>query len=455
MAGGLKSKSRAPVGSYGEVMSLAWPIVVSMLSYTFMSLADTVFVAQLGTTEVAAVGLAATATFTLICFGMGLLNAVKVIASQAWGADKPERAREVGWQGIGVGVLCGLLVMGLIPTAPIVLGLMGGVGGVLDLGIEYFNIRLLAVVPIFVSIAAFGYFQGIGDTKTPMRVQVAANVLNIGLDYLLIFGVGPFPEMGTAGAAVATAIAFGVQGVVGVALFWRATAGDRSFRLAGVGELLRLGLPIGVRYFLDVASWAVFTAFVARMGEAHLAAHTIAIRIVSVSFLPGYGIGEAACVLTGQAVGAKDIDAAHRVARRATIIGLWVMGICGVGFLLFGAELVGLFKPDAKVLQIGTHLLVIAAAFQLADAVAMIKTGALNGVGDTTFVMIASVSCAWAVLVPLGYLLCVHTGWGAAGAWIAITIEVTVLALVYWRRWDGKRPTLRAVRQQLATSTGA
>ena len=454
MAGESKTKSRAPAGTYGEVMTLAWPIVVSMLSYTFMSLADTVFVARLGTTEVAAVGLATTATFTLTCFGLGLLNAVKVVASQATGADRPERAREIGFQGIGVGILVGFLVLGLTPTAPAILGLMGGEGNVLGLAVEYFRIRLLGAIPIFASVAAFGYFQGLGDTKTPMRVQVGANVLNIVLDYFLIFGVGPFPEMGTAGAAVATAISFGVQGVVGVALFWRATAGDRSFRVTGIGELFRLGLPIGVRYFLDVASWAVFTAFVARQGEAHLAAHTIAIRIVSVSFLPGYGIGEAACVLTGQAVGAKDIDAAHRAARRATIIGLWVMGVCGVGFLLFGAQLVGLFNPEPEVLRIGAHLLIIAAAFQLFDAVAMIKTGALNGVGDTTFVMIASVSCAWAVLVPLGYLLCVYTGWGVAGAWIAITVQVMVLSVIYWRRWEGKRPTRRAVTQ-LAASTGA
>jgi len=453
MVGNNKDRSRAPEGSYGEITRVAWPIVVSMLSYTAMSLADTVFVAQIGTTEVAAVGLATTATFTLTCFAAGLLNAVKVVASQAWGAGNGDRSREVGYQGLGVAVLLGIIVLGLAPLAAIILSLMGAEGAVHTMGVDYFRIRIFGAIPIFASLAAFGYFQGLGDTKTPMRVQVGANIINIVLDYLLIFGVGPFPEMGTSGAAVATVIAFGVQGLVGTALFLRATWHGPKLRLEGTRELLRLGLPIGVRYLLDVLSWAVFTAFVARQGEAHLAAHIIAIRIVSVSFLPGHGIGEAACVLTGQAVGAGDMAAAHRVARRSTVIGLWVMGLCGLGFLLFGATIVGLFNPAADVLEVGASLLVIAAAFQLFDAVAMIKTGALNGAGDTTYVMLVSVITSWTILVPLGWALCVATGQGAPGAWLAITAQVVVMAGLYWRRWDARWRTSRPVAKLVGQSS--
>lgn len=447
-------KNRAPSGTYREVIRVAWPIVVGMLSYTTMSLADMLFVAQLGTTEVAAVGLAITAVFTLVTFGMGVLAAVKVVVSQSWGAGRPERAREASFQGLGIAVLLGLVALSLTPIASTIIGWMGGEGPTIALGEEYFRIRLMGALPAFISIAAFGYFQGIGDTQTPMRVQVFANALNIGLDYALIFGVGPFPEMGTAGAALATAIAFGVQGVFALGLFLRAHWTGPRVGLAGVGELFRLGLPIGVRYVLEVASWAVFTAIVARQGEAHLAAHVIAIRIVSVSFLPGHGIGEAACVLTGQAVGAGDVASAHRVARRATVIGLWVMGVCGVAFLLFGATIFGVFKPAPDVLEVGVSLLMVAAAFQLFDAVAMIKTGALNGTGDTTYVMAVSVGTSWAILVPLGYVLCETYGLGAPGAWIAITAQVAVMSVVFWRRWEGLSPVRRAVRRAELAAAG-
>ena len=189
-------------------------------------------------------------------------------------------------------------------------------------------------------------------------------------------------------------------------------------------------------------------------GDCHLAAHVIAIRIVSVSFLPGHGIGEAACVLTGQAVGAGDVASAHRVARRATVIGLWVMGVCGVAFLLFGATIFGVFKPAPDVLEVGVSLLMVAAAFQLFDAVAMIKTGALNGTGDTTYVMAVSVGTSWAILVPLGYVLCETYGLGAPGAWIAITAQVAVMSVVFWRRWEGLSPVRRAVRRAELAAAG-
>jgi MATE family multidrug resistance protein len=440
---------KAPEGSYREVIGIAWPIVVSMLSYTFMGLADTLIVGQLGTTELAAVGLATTATFTLTCFGMGALQAVKIVAAQAHGAGRPERVHQVAYQGLLVAFVIGAAIMALAPLAPLILGAMGATGRTLELAVSFFEIRLPGSVPAFLSLAAFGYFQGLGDTKTPMRISVLANVLNIVLDYLLVFGIGPFPEYGTDGAALATSLAFTVQGVVGVALLLRATGGRARVGLAGTRELVRLGLPIGVRYLLDVASWAVFTGFIARQGEAHLAAHVIAIRIISVSFLPGHGIGEAASILTGQAKGAGDAEAAHRAARRATVVGLVVMGVCGVLFLLFGSALMGLFRPEPAVREVGVSLLTIAAAFQLFDALAMVKTGALNGVGETRFVMVVSVLTAWALLVPMGYAV-LRLGWGAPGAWVAITVHAVALAACYVWRWETRsNPARRASRAAL------
>jgi len=423
-----------------------------MLSYTFMGVADTLMVTRLGTAEVGAVGLATTATFTLTCFGMGLLQAVKVVASQAHGAGRRERAHQVAYQGVLIAVVLGVAVLALRPLAPWILAALGANGDMRSMGVSYFLIRLWGTLPALVSIAAFGYFQGLGDTKTPMRISVSANVLNVVLDYLLIFGVAGFPMLGTDGAAIATAIAFTVQGFVAIGWLLYATRSHWRVGLSGTREMLSLGLPIGVRYLLDVLSWAVFTGFIARQGEVHLAAHVIAIRIISVSFLPGHGIGEAASILTGQAVGARDEDAAHRVARRAMHVGLAVMGFCALVFLLFGAPIIGLFRPSPEVLQVGVSLLLIGAAFQLFDAVAMIKTGALNGAGDTRYVMVASVLTSWLILVPLGYLA-LNVGWGAPGAWVMITLHIVVLAVLYLRRWQGRVPVRRAIRR-LAVEAG-
>jgi MATE family multidrug resistance protein len=420
-----------------------------MLSYTFMGIADTFMVARIGTTEIAAVGLGMTATFTLTCFGLGLLNAVKVVASQAFGAGNPARSREAAYQGMFIAVVTGLVVLGLTPLSGPILALMGARNGVMVMGAEYFQLRLLGVLPMFLSIAAFGYFQGLGDTRTPMRITVVANLVNVGLDVVLIFGLGPFPEMGTTGAAVATAVAFGLQGGAAVLVLVRSGRTldfqRRPFRLKGSRELLRLGLPMGMQWFLEVIGWAAFAGFVARQGEVHLAAHTIAIRVISVSFLVGHGIGEGASILTGQAVGARQEGVARRVARRATYLCLGVMGACGLAFVFFGTQIIGFFRPGPEVLDTAVSLLLIAAAFQLFDAVVVVKTGVLNGAGDTRFVMFVGVAIAWTILVPFGYLLCNGAGYGAPGAWWAILLELLVLAAVLAWRWERRSPLRKAI----------
>ena len=422
-------------GDAADVLRVAWPLVVSMLSYTFMSLADTLMVAQLGTTEVAAVGIGATAYFTVVCFGMGLLGGVKVITAQAHGAGDEARGRAVAWQGALVGVSLGLVMLGLIPLSGPIMDVMAGGGRTGALGGEYFGARLWGVVAHLLSVACFGWFEGRGQTALPMVVRVMANVLNVCLDAVLIFGLGPFPEMGVKGAAVATVFALVAQAIVAFALLWHRTPSERV-SLDGMSELFRIGGPMGVQWALEVQSWALFSSLVARVGDAHLAAHTIVVRICSVSFLPGHAIGEAASILTGQAVGAGDAAAARRATRTATYVAVGLMGAFGLVFLGFGEHLLSVFKPDPEVLDIGVKLMAIAAVFQVFDGLLMTRTGALNGVGDTRFVMAYSVAMAWLQMVPMAWFLCNTLEWGVHGAWLSLTAEIMVLSAIMWRRWS-------------------
>ena len=447
-----KTNERTPTGSYGEVFHVAWPIVLSMLSYTFMGLADTVIVSRLGMVAVAAVGLATTAYFTVTSFGWGLLDAVKVVVSQSWGAGDTARTKQAARQGLAIAFGCALALMALYPMSSIVLGWMGGTGSVLSMGTDYLEIRFFGVIPAFISVAAFGYFQGLGLTKIPMVITIVANVLNVILDIILVFGFGPIPAFGVKGAAIATVIAFGVQGLLAVAVLWRHTGGLRPLERKGCGEIFRHGIPMGLRFALEIGSWGVFTALVARAGEAHLAAHVIAIRIISVSFLPGHGIGQAACILTGQAVGARRPDIAQQVVKKANNIAISTMGLCGVLFLLCGAWLVGLFKPETSVLNLGANLLLIAAAFQVFDAIAMVTMGALNGSGDTKYVMIVGVLTSWLTLVPLGLLFCNGLGWGAPGAWVALLLHIVLVAGIVRKRWLRDAPA--RVVAKLSRATG-
>ena len=421
-------------GSMSEVVHIAWPIVISMLSFTAMGVTDTLLVGWVGTTELAAVGLATTAFFLFNSFFMGTLHGVKVISAQATGAEKPELAVHAGWQGVLLAIPFGMLLIALSAMDDVIFGLMGGPADVRELATVYFGWRVLGSPAWFVVIAAGGYFQGIGDTRTPMKVNVVVNIANVVLDVVLIFGLGPVPAMGVAGAAIATAIACAMGAVVMFAIFVSRVGLHPRPHIGLMVRVLRLGVPIGVRYVLNVAGFTVFTAIIARMGEAALAAHQIAFKIISVSFLPGYGISEAATILTGQYVGAGRPESARASYVNAMKLSASLMGVMGMAFWLFPELLVGVFRDDPEVVRLGSQLLLLAAIFQIFDAVAMTGIGALNGTGDTRFTMLMSIGCSWFVLVPLAYYFGVVANLGAVGAWMGITIEVIVLAgISAWR----------------------
>ncbi len=418
-----------------EVMGLAWPVIVQMLSFNAMLLADAIFVGRLGTGPLAAVGLAGTAFFLLRAFGNGLLGGVRVATSQAVGAEDHDTARRMGFQGLYLALAVGLPVALAGPLGPPLFALMGAEPGLGGLASEYFSVLVWGAPFGCMNMALSAWFQGRGDTKTPMWCSVTANLLNIGLNPLFIFGFGPVPAMGVAGAALATTASRVTNSVLMLYLAGRELKGaNPKPDLALLREVWRLGSPIGTQWLLDVGSYAVFASMLAMVGEAHLAAHVVVVRIICISFLPGYAIGEAAGVLVGQAVGARRPQLARQAWFTATWLATVIMVGCGGLFVAVPDQLLSIFKVEPEVAAIGRQLLYVAAAFQVFDAVATVANGALTGAGDTRFVMFVSVVSAWFVKVPIGWVLAIHFGLGALGAWLGLFGEILFFAaLVLWR----------------------
>jgi multidrug resistance protein, MATE family len=420
----------------GSVLGLAWPIMISMLSRTAMTTADTIFVGHLGTSAVAAIGLASTLSFVYIAFGWGLLGGVNVAVSQATGAGRSvnEHWWQAMWMALGLGVV-GLLVT---PLGPLVLPLLGASDEATALGSAWMSVRMAGAGLVFAQVGLIAWFQGRGDTRTPMVATLITNVLNIALDPMLIFGWGPFPALGIAGAAWATNISL----LVGLGwLLVRSRPGKLvGLRRGVVREVVRLGSPMAMHFALDVLAFTAFVAILARVGEEALAAHVIVVRIVSVSFLPGHAVSEATSVLVGQAVGAGRHGLAKEAWRSGTRLAVGLMAAMGAVFLFLPGPLLGVFEPSDEVAEAGRALLLVAAGFQLFDAVAMVGFGALKGAGDTRFTMVLGVSAAWLIKLPVGLWLAVGVGWGAGGAWLGMTVEIVLLAIaVSWRlmgtRW--------------------
>ena len=353
-----------------HVFDLSWPIMVSMLSYTAMTVADSIYVGQLGRTPLAAIGLSTSLIFAGTAFGMGLLSGMRVAVAKTTGAEDHALGRRYAWQGLWIAVTLGVVVSAFAPIGPWAFALMGASAEVNPLASAYFGIRTLAAPLAFVSVALASYFQARGETKITMVAAVSANVLNIAVDPVLIFGLGPIPAMGIHGAALATVLGMALEITI---LAWVASSRLRAEfvlpRADLLGPIWRVGAPIGLERLLDVGSFVLFAALLARAGEAHLAAHVIVVRIAMVSFLPGYAIAEASGVLVGQSIGAKRPTQAREAHRSATHLSLGLMGLCGVVFVAMPDPLIRIFGADAMVMEIARQVLLLAAFIQLFDAV--------------------------------------------------------------------------------------
>jgi multidrug resistance protein, MATE family len=426
--------------SVRTVFNLAWPVMISMLSYTAMSVVDTLFVSRLGTEPLAAVGLASILVFFSQSFGAGLMGGVRVLVSQATGASDHHAARRFGWQGLWLALPLGVAMSSLSLLPPSIFHILGATDVISIYADEFFSIRVLGAPLVLINIALSAWFQGRGDTKTPMRSTLFGNAINIGLDPLLIFGWWGFPELGVAGAATATIISLLVQ-VIYMSLQIRPhlRGVSNSIDSSQQAAIWNLGAPIGVRYMLNMGSFVVFSSMITLVGAVELAAHIIVVRICSVSFLPGHAVGEAVGVLVGQFIGANQSQKCRPVVGSALKLAAGIMVSWGVVFIAIPALLLAPFEADPAVVTVAQNLLMVAAIFQLFDAVVMATTGGLNGAGDTRWVMIASLACAWLIKVPAGYFGAFILELGAVGAWMGFTLELLVLSALCAHRIRGSR----------------
>lgn len=422
-------------GSYRESWSLAYPAIITMVSETVMWTVDAAMVGHVGKTELAAVGLGGLLVWTLSSFFVGLSHSVSTFVAQSYGARRLPECATWLWNGLYIGLISGACVLGLRALNPWTVDALGPAPHVRDLCVQYAGIRMLGTPFFILQYTYANFFRALGNTVTPMKVAILANLINVALDYALIFGAGPFPALGVAGAAWATFAA----NVVSMAIFAAITLlpmyrrefhVDRRRRVdrEAMTRLFRVGAPIGVHYFLDIGSFLVFSAYVGRMGTEQLAASQIVIQVLALSFMPCHGFVVAAMTLMGQYVGAGRPDLAKKSAYTTLRLGLVYAAGIGAVYLAFPGPLVRIFNSDPLVLSYGKKLIYLAAAFQVFDATQMIVSGALRGAGDTRFPMILALGGGWLVFLPAGYLFGTVLEGGVVGAWIGATLYVTVLA---------------------------
>jgi len=433
------------VGPIGRALGLlAIPMMLEMGMEAVFAVVDIAFVSRLGTNAIAAVGLTEALITVLYAAAIGLGMAVTAMVSRRIGAKDRDAAAHVTGQAIWVGGALAILigVCGVVYAADL-LRMMGASEDVIAEGRGFMAMLLGGSASILYLFLLNAAFRGAGDAPVALRALALANAINIGLDPCLIFGLGPFPELGVTGAAVATTIGRGI-GVVYLVYCLFGGKGRLRLRLKHLVPAPQLMLRMirisagGIGQFLiSTSSWIAIMRIVAMYGSAPIAAYTIGLRLIEFALLPAWGLGNAAATLVGQNLGAEKPDRAERSVWRASKYNAIFMAAIGIIMISLAPQIVSLFSTEPEVIRYGTSCLRILGVGYPMYAVGMIIIQALNGAGDTATPSVMNFICFWLLQIPLAYWLATTAGFGPNGVFLAIVIAesiLTVMGVVVFRK---------------------
>ncbi len=426
-----------------RVLRLAWPVIGENLLQTMLGVVDTILVAALGAVALAGVGAALQVIYVITAALSALSVGVAVLVAQAYGAGRLIEAGTLARQGLFWSILIGLpiTVIGLLLT-PTLIGLFGLAPDVSQVGIDYLAVTMSTITTLTMMLLIGGVLRGVGDSRTPMLITAVANVINVIASAILIFGWAGLPAMGAVGSAWGSVIARLIGAILLAGILWRGRNGVRAGgpglwwpRIEVLRNILRIGMPAAVEEVLIIGAIASLTPVVATLGTVPLAAHRVAINVLSLSFLPGIGFGLAATALVGQAVGAQRLAEARAVAQIALRWAIIWMGGLGFLFVIFAEGLVRIFNNDPQLVAEGAAAVRIVALTQPAWAMTFALGGALRGLGDTFSPLVISGSAIW---ICVGLALVIVLWWVPAlwGIWLAFLIVGPFEAAVFWRKWQ-------------------
>lgn len=436
-------------GSLGRAITLlSIPMVLEMSMESLFGIVDVFFVSRLGANAVAAVGVTESLLTILFGVAIGVSMGTTAMVARRMG-EKDDKGASVAaaqaiWIGVGVAAVIG--VIGFFFT-PQLFALMGASEDVIRVGAGYGQWMFAGNITIMLLFLNNAIFRGAGDAVIAMRALWISNGINIVLDPCLIVGIGPFPELGVTGAAIATNIGRGI-GVL--YQFYMLARGNSRIHIHKnnfhvdvevLWRLIKVSLGGILQFLIATASWVGLVRIIALFGSAAIAGYTVALRIIVVTILPSWGMSNAAATLVGQNLGAHKPE---RAEKSVWVTGLWnasFLGLVSVVFIVFAEFLIGIFTDDPQVMHYGVNCLRFVSYGYIFYGYGMVMVQAFNGAGDTYTPTVINFFCYWLFQIPLAYALAVPLNLNASGAFLAITISesiITVVAILVFRRGKWK-----------------
>ncbi len=443
----IRSQPLSVSGHSRALMTLGLPLVGSHLAQFAIGMTDTLMIGWYDVTALAALTVATSIYFVIFIVGSGFAWAVMPMVASAAGTDNDVQVRRVTRMGLWLSILFGLFMTPLMLFSEPLFLVMGQDPVVAELAARYLAIAGLGMIPGLLIMVLKSYLSALERTRVVLWVTIGSAVLNALVNYALIFGNWGAPEMGIAGAAVASA-SIQIAGIVFLIFYvgW-ATPEYTLFRnfhrpdSEAFSRVLRLGWPIGLTNLAEVGLFAASSIMIGWIGALELAAHGIALQIASAMFMIHLGLSQAVTVRVGRAYGAGDQHGLQRGAAVGFGISMAVALTTIILFLTVPGPLISLFlSPDdpalEEIVRIGTMLLAAAAVFQLVDAAQVMALGMLRGMQDTRWPMVIAALSYWGVGIPASYLLGFTLGWGPVGVWAGLAVGLALAAVfLSWRFW--------------------
>lgn len=444
-------------------LALALPIMAGMLSQMLMGLADTIMVGRVGVVPLAAASFVNSVAHLPLVFGLGLLSCIAVLTAQAYGAKQPRVAGEVLRHGLVLAAATGFLAMLSLCALYPMLPWFGQTPEVTRAAGSYLLIFGVSILPALLAHGGKQFSDALNHPWWPTMIMFGSVLLNIFLNWVLIYGHWGAPAMGLVGAGWATLTARTVMAAVMMVYvlqaprmrafhpsLWCAALNGAQFR-----SLFKVGWPVGVQHFFEVSAFAFGAIMLGWLSAEAIAAHQIAISCAAMTFMAALGIGAAACIRVGHAYGARQFQRTRRIGFSAVGISATLMAVFGVIFALAGKPIAGLFIDSPAVVALTAQLLVVAAVFQIADGIQVTSISALRGLADVRVPAVIAVVAYWCVALPVGTLLTFRTHLGAAGMWMGFAAGLGAAALgLTWRFHRQTRPgVVREITRPLGPET--
>lgn len=430
---------------YADVVRIAWPSMVELLLTQLASMVDLMMVGQLGAWALTSVGLTTQPKFLFMTIFMAMNVGATAMVARNKGAGRPDKANMVMRQALMITFFSAILMSAIgYFTSQQMVQFMGATDAEsLRGGTIYLQIQMIGFLPMALTTTITAVLRGVGDSRTAMIYNVVANVVNVILNYFLIYGHMGFPRMEIAGASLATILGQLVACIMGFVAVMRKKSGYLHLDLRdgfkpdkeAIGSIVKIGFPAMVEQLVMRAGMIIYSKTVASLGTVAFATHQVCMSIQALSFMNGQAFGVAATSLVGQCLGKKRPDMAEEYSKRTRRVGMMVSLFLAASFFFFSRPIVSLYNDDPLIIEMGAMILMFVAFIQPFQASQFILAGVLRGAGDTRAIAVITFMTVLLVRPGLALIMINLFNWGLPGAWVALVADQLLRSLLVWLRY--------------------